>query len=78
MLQKPTGQEQGHVALPGQQGHIGPKVNDLNWSCILFKYDSEQEEDKNFDSGQSYNYLNYDNYDNPCDSGSMSKLSTFF
>ena len=45
------------MALPGQQGHIGPEVNDLNWSCILFKYDSEQEEAKNKISQQSYNYL---------------------
>ena len=30
MLQQPTVQEQGHMALPGQQGHIGPEVIDSN------------------------------------------------
>ena len=28
VLQQATGEEQGHVTLPGQQGHIGPEVND--------------------------------------------------
>ena len=27
-MQHPTGQEQDHVALPGQQGQIGPEVDD--------------------------------------------------
>ena len=28
VLQQPMGQEQGHVALQGRQGHIGPEIND--------------------------------------------------
>ena len=28
VLQQPTGQEQGHVAHPGRQGHIGPEINE--------------------------------------------------
>ena len=30
-MQHPAGQEQDHVALPGQQGQIGPEIDD---SCL--------------------------------------------
>ena len=28
MLQHPAGQEQGNVPLPGQQGYIGPEIDE--------------------------------------------------
>ena len=32
VLKQPTVQEQGHMALPVKQGHIGPEVNDSHYN----------------------------------------------